>query len=77
MYCAMRDETTYIRLALADMLREIGVSHTSASELVNGKKKPSLARAADIEKRLGIPATAWVERVPIKETLEIMKRRCE
>lgn len=40
----------------------MGLSASYASELVSGKRSPSLALAVRIEDRLGIPTSFWVRR---------------
>lgn len=40
-------------------LCEIGLSQSYASELLNGKKLPSLRVATLIASKLGYPVTAW------------------
>lgn len=45
----------------AKALREIGVSKGHASDLINGKRKPSLELAVKIEAQFGVPASRWVE----------------
>ena len=40
----------------------IGIHPATASEMMNGKKLPSLERAVLVEDRLGIPPRYWVER---------------
>lgn len=66
-----------IKGALSRHLVAIGYSQSMASEMVNGHKKPSLSKAAEIEKRFGIPAAAWVSGVPLQETWEQLKMRSE
>lgn len=49
--------------ALAKDLREkIGMSAGYASDLAAGKRQPSLDMAVKIERELGIPAAAWIDR---------------
>lgn len=65
------------KLALADRLRGLGYSPGMASELAGGKRKPSIETAANIEARLGIRASIWATRVPLKEVWDQIKRTSE
>lgn len=44
---------------LAERLKGIGISESYASQLVNGRRTPSLRLALRIEQQLGIPASNW------------------
>lgn len=43
-------------------LTALGIHPATVSDIINGKKLPSLERAVLIEDRLGIPPRWWVER---------------
>ena len=45
-----------------------------ASELVNGRRKPTLKVAANIERELGISASIWETRPPLAEMWEHIVR---
>ena len=40
-------------------LKAIGISQSFASEILRGKKLPSLTMAVRIQKELGYPVTSW------------------
>lgn len=65
------------QIALRRSLEEIGYSKAGASELAAGKRKPSIERAADIERRIGIPAAAWADGPPLQQMWNIMKKRAD
>ncbi|MCA3550132.1 MAG: helix-turn-helix domain-containing protein [Phenylobacterium sp.] len=44
-----------------DFANLAGFSKAHASELLNGRKTPSLKLAVDLERRFGIPPRRWVE----------------
>lgn len=44
----------------ADLIARTGLSASFVSELLSGKRVPSLAVAERIEEAFGIPATAWM-----------------
>lgn len=46
-------------IELAAALRGMGLSKSYASELANGRRRPSLGLAARIETELNIPAATW------------------
>lgn len=50
------------RKALNDALRAAGVKPSHASELVHGKKTPSLDLALSLEETTGIPPMFWRDR---------------
>lgn len=66
-----------VKGALARWLISVGYSQPMASEMVNGHKKPSLMKAAEIEKKFGIPAASWADGVPLEKTWEQLKLRSE
>jgi transcriptional regulator with XRE-family HTH domain len=45
----------------AEFAREIGFSYPFVCQLLNGTRRPSLAKAARIELVTGIPARSWAE----------------
>ena len=63
------------RKTLAGYLVSIGYTKGMASLMVNGLRKPSLERAAEIEREFGIPASAWATRVPLQETWDFIVKR--
>ena len=44
-----------------EVARTVQVSVSHASELLSGRKSPSLAVAVKIERAFGIPPSAWLE----------------
>lgn len=71
------EQCRFARLALSERLRGLGYSDGMASDMASGKRKPSIDRAALIEKSLNIPAAIWAERVPLQEMWNILKRTSE
>lgn len=54
--------------ALSSALREkLNISTSYASELANGKRLPSLTLAVQIQEKLGIPASAWLDQKPVED----------
>lgn len=43
-------------------LARIGMSRSHASELLSGRKLPSLEKAIELEDKLAIPARWWIDR---------------
>lgn len=48
-------------LTQADFARESGFSTPFVSQLLSGERRPSLAKAAHLERLTGIPTIAWAE----------------
>jgi antitoxin component HigA of HigAB toxin-antitoxin module len=55
------DKRSISDLKASELQSEIGLSRSYASELLNGKRRPSLDIAVKIERRFGVPAAAWVD----------------
>jgi len=66
-----------IRSALTRALLGMGYPSSSVSDYVRGAAKPSLDRAAEIERQIGIPAAAWAKGVPLLEMWNHLKIRSE
>ena len=68
------DHLELARIALRKHLVRLGYSQPMASELVNGRRKPTLKVAANIERELGISASIWETRPPLAEMWEHIVR---
>jgi plasmid maintenance system antidote protein VapI len=47
--------------SLSEKLTSMGVSKSHASEILSGRKRPSLELAVNIERQLGIPPSHWID----------------
>lgn len=65
------------RKALRDRLLGMGMHPSMASELANGPRRPNIKTAAEIEKRIGIAPSAWVDGPPLEAMWAIIKRTAE
>ena len=63
------------RIALSRRLTSLGYPSSTVSDYVHGRAKPSLERAAEIEAKIGIPASAWVNGVPLAEMQAELNKR--
>ena len=52
---------TIASLRPTEVARTVKVSVSHASEVLSGRKSPSLALAVQIERAFGIPPSAWLE----------------
>lgn len=50
------------RLTKSEIARKIGITPSEYSDLLSGRRRPTLDRAVDIEERIGVPAHWWAER---------------
>lgn len=55
-------QITIKQLRTSALARKIGISASYASELISGKKSPSLDIAVRIERAYGIAPHKWLER---------------
>lgn len=53
--------TALTELKPSDLARA-GMSRSHASELLSGRKLPSLEKAIELEEKLSIPARWWIDR---------------
>lgn len=67
-----RMDSEIAKVALTRALRRLGYRRATISDLVNGKSKPTIDRAAEIEREIGIPAAAWSAGVPLQEMWNCM-----
>ncbi len=47
--------------SLSEKLTSIGISKSHASEILSGRKRPSLELAVNIEREFGIPPSRWID----------------
>lgn len=66
-----------LRRALVEV-KELDISSTAAFDLVAGRYKPGLQRAADIERLIHIPAKAWATKdEPAREMWRLLTMRAD
>jgi transcriptional regulator with XRE-family HTH domain len=65
------------RIALTRHLKQVGYSQSMAWQIAHGHRLPTLAKAAEIEKKFGIPASSWVAGVPLGHMWTQLKLRSE